>query len=228
MRHENLFLSATSEDIARATHRIIWIVATSIIAIGWLNEAVLHIPLLDLADTPTSLANWVEPILLAMIAGLSFITSRACGAENRPESRYWIGLSLLFGALSLDEAVSAHEQILKPLRTTYGSGAIGIWMAPAFLGVLVSGICVAPLLRYIPAKSARLLVRGGLVFVGGCIVSETLSQCIAIRLGVASSEYRIVASLEETMEIVGSALIISCLIDHFRARWATIIVRKHV
>src|SRR5882672_4836777 len=226
-------LGLVGDEIASKVKRTIWIASSIVILLGWLNEGFeafaptfLDIPQLRLFDTQASLANWLEPTLLAVAASLFLVTSRAAKISADVDAGYWTGLSVLFALLSLDEALNLHEMILKPLRTTVGVDRVAIWMAPAFVGAIITGVCFVPLLRHIPANFAQRFVWSATIFVGGCIVVEAISQIIATRMGVSAQEYRTAACIEETMEILGVALLCCCLIDHFQDRWQTIVVQK--
>ncbi|SFO74413.1 hypothetical protein SAMN05216330_104461 [Bradyrhizobium sp. Ghvi] len=226
MRHEILTVDTTSKGVASSAKRSIWTTSALVIALGWLNEAYLHVPLLALADIQASLANWIEPILLALAAGLFLIASRAASIGGGSDARYWAGLSILFTLLSLDEASNLHELILKPLRSAVGAEPVLVWMSPAFVGVLAAAVYFAPLLKHLPVKFARRFALSALVFVGGCIVVEAISQYIAVHEGVASLGYRTSACVEETLEIVGATMLCSYLIDYLQTRWHTIVVQK--
>lgn len=176
----------------------------------WQPES--RIWLLDV-DVEVSVFTWVSilafysvAIVLAYI-GLCLDTARA---RNRA---FWIGLSLVFLALSLDEHSGIHEK-LSGLIAAYvqGSGLLHFaWAAPAGILSLLGLAAVLPLIRALPARVFAMMLVSALVFLCGAVVLEMIGGAIAEGAGIASRAYRVETNLEEMAELGGLLLFLYAL-----------------
>ena len=153
------------------------------------------------ANIPT-LFNYA--LLVGVLFLLVTLTLRANAAAD-PWRHHWLGLSLIFLFLSYDEAAQMHEEL-----TAVAAGfvdRVGIfywtWVVPGALFVLV---VAAAFLRFVLAlrrPEAWLVVLGGLLYVGGAIGVEMIGGDYASRHGMLSPTYLLIATVEETLEMLG-------------------------
>jgi hypothetical protein len=90
---------------------------------------------LDQEYNVTSLYNWLILALAGAFSVILFIRQR---------SIWWVGLSILFIYLSLDEALLIHEQLAEPLRRdlalTNASPFFHAWVIPAIVLTMLLGM----------------------------------------------------------------------------------------
>lgn len=199
------------------------ILSASVILLGWVQEACFYysggaveLSYLSLFDWPYSLANWLEPLLLAGAALLFSIAALITRYRAGQQSKRWMTLAWLFALLSFDEAVNAHDLILKPLRSSIGADQVAIWMFPAFLAAGLLCAYEAPILATLSKPYKLRFCLSAVLFISGAIVVECVSQYISSRFGVTSEAYRVAANIEETLEILGAALLSCTLLSYVR------------
>ena len=58
---------------------------------------------------------------------------------------HWLGLSIIFCGLSMDEAVGLHEMAIDPMRELFGASGIFLyaWVIPALVFVAVVGLAIS-------------------------------------------------------------------------------------
>jgi hypothetical protein len=168
--------------------------------------------LLDV-DVEVSVFTWVSILAFYSVAiVLAYIG--LCLDTARPRNRaFWIGLSLVFLALSLDEHSGIHEK-LSGLIAAYvqGSGLLHFaWAAPAGILSLLGLAAVVPFIRALPGRVFALMLVSALVFLCGAVVLEMIGGAIAESAGIASRAYRVATNLEEMAELGGLLLFMYAL-----------------
>jgi hypothetical protein len=142
-------------------------------------------------------------LLLAMI-GLSY------RLPERVPRAYWLGLSMIFVFLALDESLQVHEKLIDPMRNYVdASGALHYpWVIPYSIGVLVVFVVYVPFLLRLPQRTSLLFVLAGSVYVTGAVGFEMLSGVFYVQ-GVSLNPYYVVAqTLEELFEMTGIGIFI--------------------
>jgi hypothetical protein len=130
---------------------------------------------------------------------------------------YWRVLTIIFFFLSLDEAISIHEQLVIPVGTTVKSGSwlYFSWVIPGSIFVLICLVGFWQFLAAVPAKTRRLFLIAGALFVGGSIVTEMISGYFAALYGQQGNMiYALLTTLEEFFEMFGIAVFIYALLSY--------------
>jgi hypothetical protein len=166
-------------------------------------------------ERESSFATWFSAILLAMCGVLSLV----CWSRDKEgdTGRYWRILGLALWVLSADEAVSLHERASLGIRL---SGPLTFaWVIPATVAVAAVGSWF--LFGFFPRLSRSLRVGlfvAAAVFVTGALGVEFVEGAVASGwlfgfFGEDSLAYQLTAVVQESLEMIGSVLFVSTLVN---------------
>lgn len=150
------------------------------------------------ANLPTfysSMALLFSACLLAIIA------LRANKAK--PEDyRYWMGLTVLFAGMAVDEICTIHEMTVIPLREWLGvSGYLYFsWIIPAMLLLGVFCLMYARFFMRLPGSTKRMMIFFS-VCVLGAIACEMIEGEFHSRMMPLATKYRLIVAIEEFLEM---------------------------
>jgi hypothetical protein len=141
--------------------------------------------------------------------------------------RHWAALSFLFMLLAVDEHASLHEQtsdMVRGLLDVAGGPLWFTWVVPA--GALTAAFAIAflPFLRHLPRLTRRRLLTASMLFVGGAIGLEMVAGWWSAIHGEQNPIYIVIVTVEETIEMLGIALLVYALLAYIPvglpdARW---------
>jgi hypothetical protein len=179
---------------------------------------------LDLGHEPSipalysSLAMMASAALLAVIA----IAAWRSGANYR---RHWIGLSILFVLLAIDESVMIHEMVDTVMHQAFGLGGalFFAWVIPGMMFVAIIGVIYLKFLRHLDSLTRWRFIGAAALFVFGAVGMEMVAGMIAdSSLGLQSLAHTISQTIEETCEMLGIVLFIYALLDYINMNISTI------
>lgn len=164
--------------------------------------------LLDI-DSEESIFNWLSSVVLFADALLLFLVASECQQRALSFATYWYVLAIGFVGLSFDETVSLHEKVSAILHNTLQTSGVFAfaWVIPALIFCALLLYFYIPFLRALPTRIAGALLLAGLLYVGGAVGAEMIAGAIYEHLPLDSLPYRMVTSVEETMEISGALLL---------------------
>lgn len=184
------------------------LIAVTLVALSWATQ----VPQADLpeedisrntinVDAEASLPTWASSMGLLLAAGLMLGISFNADRWRR----YWLGLSLLFVALSIDEAVAFHEKTVEPLRDALDLGGVFFfaWVIPAGIAVAVLALILRRFLWAIDPPERWILMLAAVLYVGGALGFELIGGAIADSQGQRNVTYVTVVTIEELLEMVG-------------------------
>jgi hypothetical protein len=173
-------------------------------------------------DWEQSIPTWYSGFALLIAAGLLLGIAGRRRVDGERDARYWYGLAAGFVALSFDEVAGFHET----LQTAMGGG----WTGPGALLAAAVGVLYAPFLWRLPGRTRVLFAVAGAVFLGGVLGIESLTtELMPVLKTVDSLEYKLLAGLEEGLEMYGVVLFIHALLDYMRSgRRSAVIVSPDV
>lgn len=173
---------------------------------------------LDL-DTEASLPTWLSSGLM-LVCALALL---AIGARTRREGFFkalpWLLLSAAFFFVSLDESISLHEWLSAALSTQVDNGGLFyfIWTVPALIACGIGLFCFLPFILSFKGLDRALLLGAAIVFLAGAIGMEMIGGSVAETAGIDNLRYRLLATVEETLEFAGLLLFLLFLLRRLRA-----------
>lgn len=138
---------------------------------------------------------------------LALIGARALLAQQRFRF-HWALLAALFFLLAFDEAASLHERLNEPVRAALGTsgGFYFAWVIPVGGIAALLAFSYLQFLHALPAPLGRLFVLSGALFVAGALGVEMLGAAYYEANGKLTMTYQIIATAEETLEMLGLAV----------------------
>jgi hypothetical protein len=159
-----------------------------------------------------NLPTWFTSSLL--LAGAIAAGSIARGRP--PDARGWWGVSAVLGWASLDEAVEIHEHLGGLVGTRGVFTYDWVWFGAAIVVVLAA--VFLPFLRALPTLTRRRLIVAGAIYLTGALVMELPLGWWVDRVGHTDGMvYAALDWIEETLEMIGAALVVLALVAHREA-----------
>jgi hypothetical protein len=165
-----------------------------------------------------TVAAWLSSMLMLLCAVTLYYLAAVKRQLGQPYAMHWLGLSVVFLGLSIDEAVGFHEMTVLPMRELLHTGDVFLfaWVIPALLFVLALGVLYLNFLRHLePAIRLRFLLAAGL-FVGGSIGFEMLEGALAGYYQQHLLLYETAIHLEDSLEFAGLLLFLHSLLVYAR------------
>jgi len=166
----------------------------------------------------SSLALMVSAVLLAVIA----ISVRRSAREF---FYHWLGLSVVFAILAVDETVMVHEMVDTALHQAFGLGGplFFAWVIPGALFAIGFAIVYIKFLVHLDRLTRWRFIAAGGLFVAGAVGMEMVAGMIADSdLGLESPAHTISQAIEECCEMLGIVLFIYALLDYINMHVGTI------
>ena len=129
---------------------------------------------------------------------------------------HWKILAFIFFLLSLDELLSFHEQLSRPIRgALHVSGFLHFaWVIPAIIFLIVLAFFYAKFLFNLSPKFRKSFILSGGIYIVGTIGFEILGGDIQEIYTQKSFLYALLVNIEEILEMVGILLFINALSEY--------------
>jgi len=178
--------------------------------------------LVDIFDTDRegNVPAWYSSATLLVCSILLALIASARKANGVSLWHYWLGLSVIFLFLSLDEGASIHEVAILPLREYLHAGSY-LYFTWVVLGI---GFVVVFLLTYfrfivdLPPPTRGQFLVAGTFYLSGTIGMELLGGDYAFRHSTENMTYVLITTIEEFLEMVGILLFIYALMTYIGSR----------
>ena len=185
-----------------------------------------------------SIPAWYSSIMLLFCSVLLAVIAYAKKVAADRYSLHWRALSAIFLFLSVDEGIRIHEK-MAPLGRLMLEGAglsggfvIRAWVVPGAILVLIVALAYSRFIVALPQKTRNLFLLAGLLFVGGAIGMEMLSDFYVNLLGgvVNMSRGQIAVRIaipyaEESLEMLGVIVFVYALMLHLSAQAEEVRIR---
>ena len=173
---------------------------------------------LDL-DTEASVPTWFSSGLMLVCALTLLAISLQVAREGRLKALPWFLLSAAFFFVSLDESISLHEWMSAVIGAHVDKGGLFyfVWTVPALIACALGLACFLPFILGFKGLDRALLIGSAAVFLSGAIGMEMLGGAEAEVAGIDTLKYRLLATIEETLELAGLMLFLLFLLRRLRA-----------
>jgi len=177
-------------------------------------------------DEEANLPTWYSAFSLLTCSALLGMIAWMTNKLGRGHQAAWIGLSVLFLYLSLDEATALHETVLAAVVTKYAGAAERLlpqsthvapgWVIAGAALVLSIGAMYVRFLFTLPTTTRWLFIMSGVLFVSGGLGMEVIGAGYDADHGHADLRYALIVAFEEGGEMAGVALFLYALLGHIR------------
>ncbi len=204
----------------------VYLALQSLISEYWLENVLsseidgIMISLLDLfsVNLEASIPTWYATILLFVSAVLLALITAVKHKQKDPYARYWLGLSIIFLYLSIDEGAAIHEIFSDPLGAAlHTTGYLTFpWLIVFVPLVILFALVYVRFLLHLPARIRNTVILAALLYVGGAVVVEAVSANRWYVDGGVSFPYLAIATVEELCEMLGVVVFIYALLSYLR------------
>jgi hypothetical protein len=172
-------------------------------------------------DFENNVPAWFSTIGLFVAAALFALSALCRRAARESDVWHWLGLSIIFLALAIDEATFTHEILIESLRNKLQLSGIFYfaWVIPGAIFVVVVGALYLPFLWRQPLSLRIGLIAAGALYVGGALGVELIGGALAEARGFDSPWYILAMTVEESLELTGIATLIYVLLRHLAAHY---------
>jgi hypothetical protein len=135
--------------------------------------------------------------------------------KNGEQYIYWLGLTLIFLFLSVDEAIGIHEHLNDKMRTTLKVSGLFYfaWVVPYGIAVIVFLLGYARFVFRLPSKIRVLFILAGLIYVTGALGVEMIGGEYIESHGY-NVTFHVIATVEELLEMTGIVIFIYALMSY--------------
>lgn len=137
---------------------------------------------------------------------------------HKPNGRrlHWLGLTVLFFFLALDEGTAIHEQIGSMLENYMDArGALYfLWVLPYGIATFVLMLAYLRFVWELPKDTRVRFVAAAVIFLTGALAVEMLGAREADLHGYTTVTYSLLYSIEEMLEMFGIIMFIYALLMH--------------
>jgi hypothetical protein len=167
----------------------------------------------DVAGEQT-VGAWLSSILLMLCALVLLYIGTMRRQRGEPYAWHWLGLSVIFIGLSMDEAVGLHEMTIKPMREMFGTTGpfLFAWVIPASAFVALVGLAYLGFLWHLEPKFRVRFVLAGALFVGGALGFEMMEGELVDFYARHQLIYTAAMHLEDALESAGELLFLYSLL----------------
>lgn len=208
---------------------ILFLLCANIIGIVfrlYLGHPYVHglVPLFDF-DSESNVPTLYSSITLIICSALLFIIGLNC-KKNKSSYGHWVGLSLIFVYLSIDEINAIHEKLTTPLRRMFqASGYLHYaWVIPYGISLLVLVVVYSGFLLKLPRNTSLLFLASGAIYVLGEIGFELLGGRQEELFGKNNILYAFYYTCEEFLGMLGIALFIYALLAYIANKSEALII----
>ena len=211
----------------RRVLRVLLLVTAVLVVLSTAGQATVYylpdFPLRDsianllYVDKEQNLPTLYSSLMFLVAALLSGVIADILRRADRAYVRHWAVLSLLFVLMAVDEFASLHERSIGPLRellSIEGGPFFFAWVVPGAALVAVIGIAFLRFLMHLPRPTRRRLLAAGILFLSGAIGLELVGGSYSAVHGQLNMSYVLIATVEETLEMVGAAVLLYGLLAY--------------
>jgi hypothetical protein len=164
-------------------------------------------------DFERNIPTWVSAMLLGL-AGLHFVLIAYCGRVIRKRYfAHWLIMGFIFFALSADEFIQFHEQIIRPMREMFNTGGFLYypWILPAAILTAIVGIMYLGFIQDLLGSTRKIFILAAVVYVVGALGMEAVGgNYLDTVISAQNYQYNIIyvflTHIEELLELIGIVL----------------------
>jgi hypothetical protein len=164
-------------------------------------------------DFERNIPTWVSSTLLSLV-GLHFVLIALYGRVIRKRYfSHWLIMGLIFFALSADEFIQFHEQIIRPMRERFDTSGFLYypWILPAAILTGIVGIMYIGFIQDLLGDTRKIFILAAVFYVMGALGMEAISgnyfdAVISAQDYQHDVMYLFLTHVEELMELIGIVL----------------------
>jgi hypothetical protein len=168
-------------------------------------------------DDESNVPTYFNTALLIALPPLFFVIFAWKQALVDKFRYHWFGLVAIFLFLSMDEAASLHERLIKIVGGAVSAKGIFHfpWLIPGLIAVAVFFVLYLVFFLHLDTKFKILFLLSFIVYLMGVIGGEMVSGYF-LSIDKRGFPYAVATSVEETLEMTGVAMMIYSLLEYIK------------
>jgi len=209
---------AVPVPIARIV-RVVWIVVGILIvatfAAQLYRSAVSANTVVNLLDSDQKLNFPSTAKLLLMLGATLLFACIGLASPLRHARARWLGMSVIFGLVTLDEFTYMHQRLSDAMHDVAGThGALRFAWVLVYLPLLaILAVVYLPFWRTLPTRLRYGLLIAAVLFAGGSGGIELVKGALYDDEHWSLS-FGLIASLSDSLELIGLAILVAILLEH--------------
>lgn len=169
-------------------------------------------------DGDANLPTWFNMFLLVLAAWLCEVV-RCQPSQDQKAKFHWGFLAVVFFLMSVDEVACVHEAIGRAVTDRFETHGLFYYGFVIPGAILALGVFVFSLrfLNSLPRKIAAGMVLSGFLYILGAAGIEAVSGAFAEVHGTHHIIYKLLADVEELLEMGALILLLNVLFGHLRS-----------
>ena len=153
--------------------------------------------------------------LLLMLGATALFAGVGLAATTRHDRVRWLGMSAIFGLVTLDEFTYMHQRLSDAMHDAAGThGALRFAWVLVYLPLLaILAVVYLPFWRNLPTRLRYGLLLAALLFAGGSAGIELVKGALYDDEHWSLS-FGLVASFSDSLELIGLAILVAILLEH--------------
>jgi hypothetical protein len=178
-------------------------------------------------NSEENIPAFFSTLLLLFSSILLVIIAFAVKKSDAPYFYHWLGLSLIFLFLSMDESLSFHESMTVPLRKGLNTSGLLFyaWVIPYTVALLILILLYLKFFINLPAGTRNLLIIAAALYLVGVIGIELLGGSIDEQVGRHNPTYVVYSTIEEVLEMGGLVVFIYALMNYLSTAFTSLRLR---
>ncbi len=167
-----------------------------------------------------SVPQWITLMNFLILAAASFLAGFM--TKQKAKKRLWMAIGILSVLLSIDDAAAIHESLLGLIHLSVfeeGSSSLleNAWLFIVPVVAVIGIWLLVHAVRLLPRRTALLLAVGGVTFLIGAILVDSLANTVAERSFAGQG---VVAGIEGWLQMVGLAMLVYAVLDYLERQHA--------
>ena len=230
MKSETLSLNKSKITLFLGLTVLFIVAASSLSVVSKLSFGHARPYYLFFVDKERNIPTYFSALLLLTASTLLGVIAFFRKRDRSADSTYWLVLSLGFAYMSADEVLQIHEKLVRPIREVLGlsQSTLGIfyftWVIPGMAIILLLGIYFLRFLINLQKQTRIDFIVAAALYLGGAIGVELLGGFYAESHGQLNYTYCFLATVEETLEMVGVVVFIRAILSYIESNYPKITI----
>ncbi len=182
------------------------------------REVMVLVELFDFGSEG-NLPTLYSSVLLLLCSILLAVIGEARRGSGAVFGRHWRWLALIFLYLCVDESVSLHEHLNRPLRAILDLPGFFhyAWVIPYSITLGLLLLWYRGFIAHLPEGTRLLFLIAGITYVSGALGMEVLKAHLAVLHGKETASYATVSTIAESLEMLGLLLFVYALMSYVKS-----------
>ena len=173
------------------------------------------VPMFDL-DEESNIPTCFSTFLILFCSVLTGVIAIFKRQHRAPYAGRWTALAWILLYLAVDEASAIHELLSLPAQQMFDARGplYYAWVVPGAAFVLLFAVAFGKFVLHLPARTRRLFATAAIIFLVAALGIEMLGGWQNSLHGRNNITYRLIAMVEEALEMAGMLLFAYALLDY--------------